>query len=128
MSFEMKKAPRDAEKLQEEGMEIVKAVTEFGGFVDSRGFLNSWLNGMKVLEERDSDNKIISLAFMITGKRWFDNYETATILETYGNHTAIIEFARTIAQAVGAYSLFVDTKEVIEKESAFIHTIVEYKL
>lgn len=110
MAFKIIKVPRDQEEISRVGLEIVVAANDLGKPVDSDGFLRAWLSGTKVLAEVDDKGKIVGLAYMVSGRRWFEDFDTATLLNVVGeNKEGMMEFAKSIATATGAYSLIYDT-------------------
>lgn len=110
MSFKIIKVPREQEEISRVGLEIVVAANDLGKPVDSDGFLRAWLSGTKVLAEHDDKGNIIGLAYMVSGRRWFEDFDTATLLNVVGkNREGMMEFAKSIASASGAYSMIYDT-------------------
>lgn len=112
MPFKIIKVPREQQELADVGLEIVVAANDLGKPVDSDGFLRAWLSGTKVLAEVNDKGKIIGLAFMVSGRRWFEDFDTATLLNIMGeNKDGMMDFANSVASASGAYSLIYDTGE-----------------
>lgn len=112
MPFRLVKVPKEQAELSKVGLEIVMAANDLGKPVDPDGFLRSWMTGTKVLAEYDAKNKIIGLAFMVSGRRWFEDFDTATLLYATGeNRQGMMDFAQSVASAAGAYSMIYDTGE-----------------
>lgn len=111
MAFKLVKVPLDEKEVQIVGMDLVLAANDkLDMKIDPRGFLAAWLNGMKVLAETDTDGNYIGLAFMVDGRRWYDDYNSATIVKMAGaNLNGMMDFAKTIASASGAYTLVYET-------------------
>lgn len=129
MPFKIVKVPREQEELSRVGLEIVVAANDLGKPVDSDGFLRAWLSGTKVLAEFNDKGKIIGLAFMVSGRRWFEDFDTATLLNIVGeNKEGMMEFATSVATASGAYSMIYDTGEEQKLPDGtvrhFIHEVI----
>jgi hypothetical protein len=119
----------DENSFAERGKEIVAAALELGMSIDTQGFLLAWVNGTRVLVERDAAGKIIALAFVAVGRRWIKDDFTATILELRGHdQPAMLEFIKQIAAALGATSLFFQPEDPVEEDGRRVHRVYEMKL
>lgn len=110
MPFLVIQPPADENRLAEAGKEIYEAGIRLGLSMDVEGFIHSWVTGLRVLAERNAEGAITGLCLMALGKRWTRQDYTASILELRGeDHDAMLEFAKQIASAMGATSLFHET-------------------
>lgn len=121
--FEIARLPQDfflhREKFSDQdacvklAIELLSAMNELGMTVNARDFIEAWASGYKVLVERDDNSKhIIAVALFICDSKFYDFSKTATILEYAGkNYPQMIAFAKSVAQANGAYMLIYDMKE-----------------
>lgn len=130
MPFHVIQPPADESKLATAGQEIFLAAQKLGLNLDVEGFLHAWLTGLRVLVER-KDGEIVGLCLMALGKRWTSQDFTASVLELRGDdHDGLLEFAKQIAAAMGADSLFHQTTEPFPREvdRKIIHTVTQYLL
>lgn len=126
MGFYVIQPPKEEAKLAEVGKEIVQACAKFGRKLDTQGFLFSWIGGTRVVVERDdSSNEITSIAMVATGKRWIADDTTASVLFIEGDRAAMIEFIKTVCNALGASSLFIEETEPLETTPAFRRLVVQ---
>lgn len=110
MPFVAIQPPADEARLAEVGKEIYEAANRMGLDMDIEGFIHAWLTGLRVLAERSAGGAITGLCLMALGKKWTRQDYTASILELRGeDHDAMLEFAKQIASAMGATSLFHET-------------------
>lgn len=116
MGFSTITPPKDEKQLQTTAFEIVFACKMLGVEVDIQRFLLAWSDGLRVLLERDANDKIISFAFLISGTKWYDPTKTATILSMAGNKDKMIEYAKNVCSILGAeYLIYSDgTGEEVE--------------
>lgn len=128
MPFTVIQPPADETKFAEVGRELFEAAGKLGIKLNFEGFLMAWVNGTRALVERAPTGEIVGLALMSVGHRWVPEGFTATILAMEGNVETMLEFAKTIATALGASSLFYEAAEVVDQDSQQLHTIVEMRL
>lgn len=128
MPFTVIQPPADETKFAEVGRELFEAAGKLGVKLNFEGFLMAWVNGTRALVERDPAGAIVSLALMTVGHRWVPEGFTATILAIEGNVDTMLEFAKTIAAALGASALFYETGDVTEQGDRRLHAIVELRL
>lgn len=129
MPFNVIQPPADEKKLAEVGRELFEAAAKLGIKLDLQGFIFAWANGTRVLIERSASGEILSLALMTVGHRWTHDDFTATLLHFEGNTAGLLEFAKTIANALGAKSLFYEKdKPSPGTDDMLLHTIVELRL
>jgi hypothetical protein len=129
MPFTVIQPPADETKFAEVGRELFEAAARLGIKLHREGFLMAWVNGTRALIERDATGAIVSMALMSVGHRWFPDDFTATVLASEGNTEAMLEFAKTIATALGAATLFYEAADIIvDHGSQLLHTIVELRL
>lgn len=112
MPFVVIQPPADETKLAEVGKEVYEAAVKLGLNVDVEGFIQSWVTGLRVLAERDEEGVICGICLMALGKRWTRQDYTASVLELRGrDHSEMLEFAKQIAAALGAISLYHETSD-----------------
>lgn len=120
MGFSVEQPPKDDTALAAKGKEIVEAAKALGLNLDTEGFLLAWLNGTRVLVERDASNEIIGFALVAIGHRWLHNDFTASVLDIRGpNREGMLAFLTTIANALGATDIFIEDVEPIEVTAGF---------
>lgn len=131
MPFQVVQPPADQSRLAEAGKEVFVAAQRVGLNLDAEGFLHAWITGVRVLVERDQAGEIVTLCLMALGKRWTNQDFTASILELRGNdHDGMLEFAKQIAAAMGASSMFHQTTEPFPREvdGKIVHSVTQYIL
>jgi hypothetical protein len=129
MPFNVIQPPAEEQKLAEVGRELFEAAKKLGIKLDLQGFIFAWANGTRVLVERSPAGEIVSLALMTVGHRWTHDDFTATLLHFEGNTAGLLEFAKTIANALGAKTLFYEKdKPSTGAEGELLHTIIETRL
>jgi len=110
MAYKILKVPQDQTEMAELGLKIVMAAEAMGAHLDNKGFLQAWWSNTKVLAEVDEKDSIIALAFLVTGRRWFENYDTATLVLLIGeNPDGMMTYVKNVATASGAHTLMYDT-------------------
>lgn len=118
--------PRDQEKFGELGKELAEASKALGMNLHVEGFLLAWASGVRVLTERDSNGAIVSMLLMAAGERWVYSDVKATVLMVKGDVPKMMNFARTIAKAIGATGLLYEEDAPLEKtESRTRFAVVE---
>ncbi len=127
MPFTVIQPPADETKFAEVGRELFEAATRLGIKLNFEGFLMAWVNGTRALIERDASGTIVSVALMSVGHRWVPDDFTASILASEGNTKTMLEFAKTIATALGAAVLFFEV-EAQERDGYSEHTVIEWQL
>lgn len=116
MSLTVETPPKDEEKFADKAHEIVKAAKRLGIELDPEGFIYAWAEGVRLLVERnDETQEIDSLLFMSAGKRWIASDVKASVLSVKGNRDRMLDFAKTVAKAMGATSIFYEEEELLEK-------------
>ena len=129
MSFHVVQPPADEAAYNEVGVELFQASRDLGFNFDTQGFLFAWTSGTRVIVERDADQKIIGMVLMAVGQRWVANDHTASIMAVEGNRDALLEYARNIAAALGATSLFIEDAEAETLPDGTVRRVViEHKL
>ena len=109
MSYHVLQPPTDGEAFKTLGKEIFDASRELGMTLDAEGFLFAWVNGTRVIAERDATGKIIGLALLAVGKRWHASDFTASLLEMKSpDMDGMMDFAKQMCAVMGASSLFAD--------------------
>ena len=92
----------------------------------------AWVNGTRVVVERNADGLIVSMALVAMGKQWVRNRVTASIMElrTYSreNRDAMVEFITQLATAMGASSLYLDMDLTQEQPGKRIYNVLEIML
>lgn len=128
MPFLAVQPPADESKLAEVGKELYDAAHTLGIQLEIQGFLMAWLNGTRVLIERDADGKIVSMALLACGQRWTHNDFKASLLAIAGNIEPMLEFVKQICSALGATSLFYELEEPEDRGGQLIHTVIEMRM
>lgn len=128
MAYKILKVPHEQDAMAELGLKIVMAAESMGSRLDHKGFLQAWLTNTKVLAEVDDDDNIKALAFVVTGRKWFDSYDTATLLLLLGDSPdQMMSYVKNVASASGAHSLIYDTGGRFEldpnTEVMYIHEV-----
>lgn len=116
--------PKDQEKFNALGMELIMSGKELGINLDPEGFMLAWMGGVRVLIERNDEGKIISMLLLAAGERWTHSDVKATILANEGNQDKMFEFAKTIAIAAGAETLIYEELIPLEKTEEYTRTVV----
>lgn len=125
MSFSVIQPPKDETAFSEVGQEIFKAAARLGLTLDAEGFLFSWTAGTRVIVQRDADNGIVSLALVTVGKRWIFKDFTASVLAIRGNREPTIEFIKTVCNAMGATSIFIEEEDPLEETPELRRYVVQ---
>lgn len=122
----------DEQKLAEQGQELLKAAAALGFNLHAEGFLYAWVDGVRVIVDRDEEDNgtIVGMLLMACGARWIEDDFTASVLGAMGrDEHGLVEYARNIAAALGATSLFVESGLSKQQEDGSIHrTVIEYKV
>jgi hypothetical protein len=128
--YQVLQPPTEEAAFAERGKEIVAAAKALGMKLDTEGFLIAWVNGTRVLVERDADQQIIAMALVAVGKRWVKDDFTATVLELRGIHPdMMLGFVMQIAAALGAASVFHQPDEGVQQgDRRWVHVVLEFKL
>lgn len=127
MPFLVLQPPTDEARLAELGRELVQAATALGAKLDTEPFLLSWLNGTRVIVERDAAGAIVGLGLVTVGKRWVQSDFTATVLFFNGSET-LFGFVKQICSALGASSLFYETGMLSSNNELSTYEITKYHL
>lgn len=132
MPYQVVQPPADQERFAQLGKELFERSKELGMTLDVEGFLMAWVNGTRVVVERNADGLIVSMALVAMGKQWVRNRVTASIMElrTYSreNRDAMVEFITQLATAMGASSLYLDMDLTQEQPGKRIYTVLEIML
>ena len=129
MSFHVVQPPADESTFNKIGVELFDASMRLGFNLDAQGFLFAWTAGTRVLVERDAEGIIIGMALVAVGKRWIAQDFTASVMGVIGNREALLDFARNIAAALGATSLYVEEEEAEVLQNGDVRrTVLEIKL
>ena len=129
MSFHVVQPPADEAAYNKVGVELFQASRDLGLTLDAQGFLFAWTSGTRVIVERDTEGNVIGMVLMAVGQRWVANDHTASIMAVEGNRDALLEYARNIAAALGATSLFIEDVETQTLPNGDIRrTVIEHKL
>lgn len=114
-------------RLAEIAKPIVSSAEALGIKLDVPGFLYAWINGTRVLVEKDAEGKIIGMAFVAVGRKWVSHDDSATVLEIKGeNRDGMIEFAKAIAGAVGARYLYMEAQASKRPDGVLEFLVVGY--
>jgi len=108
MSFHVIQPPTEEARLAEVGKEIVAASLKFGAKLEIEAFLISWLNGTRVIAERNDQAEIVGLTLVSVGKRWVQSDFAATVLFFNGSQE-LFDFTKQICSALGSSALFMET-------------------
>lgn len=114
-------------KLAEMAKPIVDAGQRLGIPVDPPGFMFAWVNGVRVIAEKDGQGEIVGLAFLAVGHRWIGADGGATLMAMESEHPfEMMNFIKAIAAATGATTLYHETR-VVERENGIKeHVVVAY--
>lgn len=125
MSFSVVQPPKDEAAFAKVGQELVLAAKNLGLNLDTEGFLFSWTSGTRVVVQRDSADAIVSFALVTIGKRWVHSDFTASVLEIRGNREPTLNFIKTISNALGATSLFIEEETLLEETPELRRYVVQ---
>lgn len=128
--MEVIKPPKDEQKFAEVSKWIINGAIELGIDIDPEGFLYSWVDGTRVIVDLEGPDKIVGMVLMRAGLRWVDSTHKATILRIKGRDEGrLMEFAITIAKAVGSSGLIYEETTPIEETGDYIrYAVRELKL
>lgn len=131
--FEVLTPPKDDTELARAGAEVLDAVKLIGIPVAYEGLLRAWIDGTRIIAQRDPQTKIIiGLAFVAAGRRWIRDDFSATILDLAvfedGDRQPLIDFVVQIAKAQGATKLFYEPFEPKMLNGYLTHYVVELPL
>lgn len=127
MPFAALQPPKDETAFATLGKEIVGAARGLGIKLDAEGFLLAWIGGTRVIVERDQLGTIVGLALVTIGKRWVQSDFTATVLEIVGSDQ-LLEFTKQICSAMGATSMFMESRKLSESPEKSTYEITQYHL
>jgi hypothetical protein len=127
MPFHVIQPPNEEARLAEVGKEIVAASLKLGAKLEVEPFLISWLNGTRVVVERNTEKEIVGLALVAVGKRWVQNDFAATVLFFNGSD-ALFDFIKQICTALGASDLYVESGVLTESSEKSTYEIIRYHL
>lgn len=132
MPYQVVQPPADEARFAEVGKELFERSKELGMTLEVEGFLMAWVNGTRIIVERDAEGQIVSMALVAMGKQWVRNRVTASVMElrTYSreNRDQMVEFIKQLAIAMGASSLYLDMDLTQEHPGKRIYTVLEYLL
>lgn len=124
MGYEIVNKPDDEQTAIEVAKELVNAAVELEMNIDVHGFVYAWAGGTKVVIERNSEDKIVSMGFLAGGDRWTDNDTTAHVLKMAGDRKGLLEFFKVICKAIGAKSLFYQEDVPLEETKGYNRYII----
>lgn len=114
-------------KLAEAAKPIVEAAQRLGVPVDPSGFMFAWVNGVRVIAEKDGEGKIVGIAFLALGKRWIGDDGGATLLAMESEHPfELMSFVKSIAAAMGATHVYHETRVVEREDGVKEHIVVSH--
>lgn len=125
MSFSVIQPPKDEEAFAKVGKELYEAADKLGLQLDAEGFLFSWTSGTRVIVQRDQADAIVSFALVTVGKRWVFRDFTASVLAIRGNREPTIEFIKTVCNAMGATSIFIEEEAPLEEGPTLRRYVVQ---
>lgn len=128
MTYQVIQPPKDETVLAETGKEIVQAGRALGMHLDAEGFLYAWVQGLRVIVERNEANAIVSMAMLTVGKRWTNQDVTGSILAIAGDREPLIEFIKQVCASHGASTLFVEQPFPVQKAKHKEITVMAYEL
>lgn len=127
MSFQVIQPPAEEARLAKVGKEIVAASLALGAKLEIEAFLISWLNGTRVVVERDIAGAIIGMGLVAVGKRWVQSDFAATVLFFKGT-PELLGFVKQICTALGANALFMETDVLTETPEKNTYEITQFHL
>lgn len=125
MTLEVVSPTKDEEKLKALGAELLEAGKELGFNFDPKGFLESWIAGVRVIVEKDNTGKVVGMLLLVAGQRWVSSDTKATVLDYRGNKDRLIDFAISIAKAIGASGIFIEEDEPLEKTEQYSRFVIK---
>lgn len=118
--------PGDEKRLWEVGKPIIEAAIRLGLKIDPEGFMYSWMSGTRLLVEKE-DGEIVGMAMMTAGKRWVDaEHQASVLLVTEAGRDKLLEFASTIAKAMGAVGMYFEEREVLEETPTYTRFAIRH--
>lgn len=114
MTFSVVQPPKDENQFAEVGKELYEAGKALGINLDAEGFLYAWAQGTRVIVRRDATNTIVGFALVTVGQRWLHSDFTASVLAIRGEREPMVEFIKTICNALGATSIFIEDEGLVE--------------
>jgi hypothetical protein len=127
MPFLVVQPPTDETRLAELGREIIAAAAALGGKLDTEPFLLSWLNGTRVVVERDAAGAIVGMGLVSVGRRWVQSDFAATLLFFNGSET-LFEFIKQICSALGSSALYAETAQLSESPEKSTFEVTRFNL
>lgn len=130
MSYEVIQPPTSEQSLAKLGEEVLLAAKELGRPMDVEGFLQAWLSGLRVIAERNAENKITGLALLAVGRRWlFQDVAATVVWKKAKDDAALLNYIKMLASALGAVNLYVETDKPLEETDSFTrYEIVQHVL
>lgn len=108
MKIQVIRPPSKEEDLASVGQEIYAAADKLGLKLDVEGFLQAWINGLRVIVGREN-GEITNLAFLAVGERWHKDDITASLVEIAGERKEeMLEYVHSLCAGLDVTSLFVE--------------------
>lgn len=133
--FEVLTPPKDDVELAKAGGELLDALKLIGMPVAYEGLLRAWIDGMRVLVQRDPadpQKRIIGVSLLTVGRRWIRDDFSGTILDLAvfenGDRQGLVDFTIQIAKAQGATKLLYQPQEPRMVDGYLTHHVIEISL
>lgn len=101
-------SPTDEAKLKEQLNLVMEAAAACNFALDLQGFVRTWLmETARCVVSYDDDNKPTGIGFMVAGRRWFDEENSASVLFYHGpSAIEILKYLKDTAFMLGAMKFF----------------------
>ena len=103
----------DEKKLQEQFKIIMEAAAAVELPLDMHGLAKTWLADTSRLVIAYEGDTPTGIGFMVTGRRWFDDESSASVLFSQGTDSkAVLEYLRETAIIMGCVKLYYEGDEM----------------
>lgn len=98
---------QDEKKLQDQFKTIMEAAAAVDLPLDMHGLAKTWLADTSRLVIAYEGDTPTGIGFMVTGRRWFDDESSASVLFSQGTDSkAVLEYLRETAIIMGCVKFF----------------------
>ena len=129
MPFIVVAPPDTDEALAETGRKILETALSYGHRIDTEGFLQAWIRGVRVFAETDDKGDYIGVAFVMMGDRWlFTDRAASVLLALVKDKDGLIQFVRSVATAMGASKVIYEDRVLEDTKQETVWAVRELKL
>jgi len=103
----------DVEKVKLDAVKLIEAASAVGVSMDLQGFVTSWLSDSVRVVVAYEEDKVTGFGLMSSGRRYFDDKLTASILVAQGPaRKDVLQYLLEMARILGAQLLFYEGTEL----------------